>query len=143
MDVLNRYIKSFAPSMTQRDMRNEALLIDDNLSNFEFWNFSYDSEKEKFPLATSVRMVQIWMRHFPGLPRMFWVGMDPHGRPMYRWSAWGPRLWRGEKKPHAMELRISFKSVSFVRITIEGLLSCELSPQWDDSELLNGTHVLH
>jgi hypothetical protein len=141
LEVLNRYISSFDAIQSHKDPRNEEHIIDDNLRNLLRWQFAYNAEETRFPLSDAVRLVKIWTNYFPGLPRMFWVSMDPFGRPMFRWSAWAPEFWQKKHVPHPYELRISFKSIDFIRITIEGLAACTTEPRWEDSELFTGAFI--
>jgi hypothetical protein len=106
-------------------------------SNFRIWNWdTIDLSDET--LSDSSRVIRRITKSFPSLPRLFCVTLDPIGRPMYRWATHYFVNHKPSRFTRYLELRISFKSSSFVRITIETLFNLAWEPTFDGVEMMLG-----
>lgn len=77
-----------------------------------------------FPIEPCWEIIKSILKLFPALPRCFQVVEDLFGRPQFRWYCEfrARKLYYLVSEP--IELRISFKSVSFIRVSIEVLYGC-------------------
>jgi hypothetical protein len=80
-----------------------------------------------------VSLIKQIVKLFPMLPSTFLVVEDVFGRPQFRWVCGLRRCFEWPEHPSRdpAELRISFKSLSFVRLSIESLYGCRQDHRHD------------